>query len=294
MAYRSRSEFRRLGFIHRWNAVANAATAAHDWLTWLAIPWLVLHTAFRLARVRRPEERSELAEWLARPATRRGLIWSGLAVAGVWLAGRWFRSIRSIPLPDPAAPDDGLPVDPKTLPGGGMKGRFRLYFINDTIPRFDPKTWQLTVGKQIYTWEQFQALPHTTMVRNFHCVTGWSVMNITWEGVLLSDLLQDAGLPRSPALIFHSGDGEYTDSLTWQQATAADVMLADRIDGRPLPAPQGGPVRLVVPEMYGYESVKWVEKVTPTTETNYLGFWEERGYAANAYLERGEKIGSEL
>jgi methionine sulfoxide reductase catalytic subunit len=269
--------------------VSNAATLWHDWLTWLSLPWLILHVAFRLLKVRRPGGRLEVSGWLAAPATRRALLWGGAAAAGAWLLGPLLRASG----PDPDLTDDrGLSrVDPTTLAGGGMKGRFRLYFVNDTVPVFDPSTWRLAAGSKTYTWEQFQALPRTTLVRNFHCVTGWSVFNITWEGVRLRDLLASAGVTQSAALTFVSGDGEYTDSLTWEQAMADDVLLADTIDGVPLPRAQGGPVRLVVPEMYGYKSVKWVQRLFPHDDPGYRGYWEERGYSVDAYLERNEPIG---
>jgi DMSO/TMAO reductase YedYZ molybdopterin-dependent catalytic subunit len=171
-----------------------------------------------------------------------------------------------------------------------MKGRFRLYFVNDAIPTFDSATWRLQVGAKSYTWEQLLALPRTVLVRNFHCVTGWSVFNVTWEGVRLKDILADAGFPESPAVLFHSGDGEYTDSLTAEQALHPDTMLVYQMEGAPLPRLQGGPVRLLVPNMYGYKSVKWVEAITPSDNPGYRGFWQQRGYSVDAYLERNEPV----
>lgn len=270
---------------------ANAATTLHDWLTWTALPWLALHVAFRLAKVRRPGERIEVTAWLAHPATRRGFLWAGATMLGfAWLWRSLSTASPAGRLAAEAEEDLGPPVDPSTLAGGGMKGRFRLYFINNRIPQFDPETWRLTVGAKSYTWEQFLALPQRELVYNFHCVTGWSVMSITWVGIRLADLLKDAGFPRSPALLFHSGDGEYTDSLTWEQAQDPDVMLAFQMDGRRLPRLNGGPVRLLVPQMYGYKSVKWVERITPHDDPDYHGYWQLRGYKVNAYLERGEPV----
>lgn len=270
-------------------AWVNAATVLHDWLTWTALPWLLLHVVFRWAKVRRVGERIEITAWLQHPATRRGFLWAGVSAVGLGWFWRYLSSTSPMErLAGEEEEDLGPPVDPKTLAGGGMSGRFRLYFINSTIPTFDPATWQLTVGPKTYTWEQFQALPQREFVCNFHCVTGWSVMNITWVGIRLADLLKDAGFPESPAMIFHSGDGEYTDSLSWEQAMDPDVMLAFQMEGRRLPRLNGGPVRLLVPKMYGYKSVKWVERITPFDDPNYHGYWQLRGYKVNAYLEKGE------
>jgi len=272
-------------------AWASAATTLHGWLTWTSLPWLLLHTAFRLGKVRRLGERIEIAGWLAHGATRRSFLWAvagALGVAGVW---RWLNSrspVGQIAAEEAEAAEP--PVDPATLAGGGMVGHFRTYFVNQTIPAFDPERWRLLVGAKSYTWEQFQALPQTELVCNFHCVTGWSVMSITWLGVRLKDLLADAQVPESPALIFYSGDKEYTDSLTWEQAQDPDVILAVQMDGRRLPRLNGGPIRLIVPAMYGYKSVKWVERIDPHDDPGYMGYWQLRGYKVDARLERGEPV----
>ncbi|MFZ5817547.1 MAG: molybdopterin-dependent oxidoreductase [Bacillota bacterium] len=270
----------------------NAATVLHDWLTWTSLPWLLMHLTFRLARVRRLGERLELSAWLAHGSTRRAFLWSAAGLLGFG----WIWSVLSSASPaqqvalSAEGEELGPPVDPATLTGGGMKGRFRPYFINSVIPPFDPATWRLTVGEKSYTWEQFLALPHRELVCNFHCVTGWSVYDITWVGIRVADLLQDAGVARAPALIFHSGDGEYTDSLSWEQATEPDALLAFQMDGRRLPRLNGGPVRLLVPPMYGYKSVKWVERISLHDDPDYRGYWQLRGYKVNAYLERGEPV----
>jgi sulfoxide reductase catalytic subunit YedY len=122
------------------------------------------------------------------------------------------------------------------------------------------------------------------MVSDFHCVTGWSVFRITWEGVRLSELLKAADFEEAPVIVFHSGDGAYTDSLTWEQAQHPEVILAYQMEGRPLPQLQGGPLRLVIPHMYGYKSVKWVEALSATNDIDYRGYWEERGYPTDAFL----------
>lgn len=278
----------------------NIATTLHGWLTWVAIPWMTLHIAFRLERVRRLDERLAretsltgaaryvLEDWIAAPATRRAVLWTGFATMAMLVLGRFFRPAKAEA--ELVKAGELPPVDPATLAGGGMRGRFRLYFINDTIPRFDEATWNLKVGDKTYSWKELLALPKVAMVSNFHCVTGWSVLDITWEGVLMKDILADAGFAQSKAMLFYSGDGEYTDSLTWEQAQQEGVILAYSMEGRPIPAVNGGPVKLVVPDMYTYKSVKWVERVVPWDDPNYEGYWQLRGYKTNAYLENGEKV----
>ena len=88
------------------------------------------------------------------------------------------------------------------------------------------------------------------------------VKNVTWGGVRLHDLLERAGpLPEATALHFVSAEQPYDDFLTIGQATLPDVMLAYEMNGKPLPREHGAPVRLVIPDMYGYKNVKWLARI---------------------------------
>ena len=94
--------------------------------------------------------------------------------------------------------------------------------------------------------------------------------------------------PRGPtagakALTFISAEQPYTDSLTLDQAGLKDAMLAYEMDGKPLSRPHGAPVRVVIPDMYGYKNVKWVERITLTDQAE-SGYWEQRGYDTDAWV----------
>src|SRR5439155_732398 len=94
------------------------------------------------------------------------------------------------------------------------------------------------------------------------CVTGWSVDNVHWAGVRFRDLLELVRPGREAgALKFVSAERPYVDSLTLDEALLPDAMLAYEMDGKPLTQAHGAPVRLVIPEMYGYKGVKWVEQI---------------------------------
>jgi len=109
---------------------------------------------------------------------------------------------------------------------------------------------------------------------------------VRWTGVRLRDVLAGASpLPSAGALSFVSAERPYVDSLTLDQALLPDVMLAWAMDGRPLARPHGAPLRLVVPSMYGYKSVKWVTRIVVTREP-VVGYWEERGYDTDAWIGR--------
>jgi DMSO/TMAO reductase YedYZ molybdopterin-dependent catalytic subunit len=159
------------------------------------------------------------------------------------------------------------------------------------MPRFDPETYRLRVEGLVRTplslgLRDLRALPVAEQVSDFHCVTGWTVEDVRWTGVRIRDVLAAADLhPSSAALSFVSAERPYVDSLTLEQALLPDVMLAWGMDGRPLTRPHGAPMRLVMPSMYGYKSVKWVERIV-VTRAPEVGYWEQRGYDRDAWIGR--------
>jgi DMSO/TMAO reductase YedYZ molybdopterin-dependent catalytic subunit len=136
------------------------------------------------------------------------------------------------------------------------------------------------------TLADLQALPQTQLVKDFQCVTGWRVHDVPWTGVLLSTLLDRAGVqPAARAITFTSFDGAYRESLTLEQARRDDVLVALTLDGKPLSAAHGGPVRLYVAPMYGYKSCKWLSGIEVVDRVQ-RGYWEQRGYSVDAWVGR--------
>jgi sulfoxide reductase catalytic subunit YedY len=172
---------------------------------------------------------------------------------------------------------------------GLVRSGWRIYSVT-SIPRFDPTTWSLKIDGLVerpveLSYADLQALPRAEQVTDFHCVTGWSVSDVRWGGVRFSDLLATARpLPAAQALGFFSGDGAYSDSLTMDQAHLPDAMLAYEMDGTPLTRPHGAPARVVIPEMYGYKGVKWLNRIT-LLDQPFDGYWENRGYDRNAWID---------
>jgi methionine sulfoxide reductase catalytic subunit len=196
----------------------------------------------------------------------------------------WIYSLeKNSMLPDP------IPL-PESNPrvGGGAKGRFRIYSVTE-IPSFTSEQWQFSitglVNRQlVWNWNQFLELPRSVQVNDFHCVTGWSVYQVTWEGIRLSSLLEQASVKNEAQYVkFYSGDGIYTDALSLEQAKLDDVLVAVLMDGKPIPQQLGGPVRLIVPRMYAYKSVKWLQAIE-LIDKEHLGYWEVRGYDNDAWI----------
>ena len=175
-------------------------------------------------------------------------------------------------------------------------GGWRIYTISGSMPVFDPGTWSLTVDGLVekrlkLSYADLRGLPSAHQVSAFHCVTGWTVHNVRWRGVRLQHILDLAGPKRSArALRFVSSEHPYEDSLTIEQALLPDVMLALDLDGSPLSRPHGAPLRIVIPEMYGYKGVKWLERIEVVPEQP-TGYWENLGYDQNAWVGRSNGYG---
>jgi len=176
-----------------------------------------------------------------------------------------------------------------TRPTGVVPG-FTVYYASHIVPTFHPATWRLSVGglvrhKLSLSYQDLLNLPALSVYRDYQCVTGWRVPHLHWQGVSLRTLARIAGASPSAKFVnVYCNDGLYSESLRLpDQAFKPDVMLGYNLEGRPLVREQGAPLRLVVPEMYGYKYAKWVNRVEFSTRQE-LGYWEQNGYVVDAYL----------
>jgi DMSO/TMAO reductase YedYZ molybdopterin-dependent catalytic subunit len=203
----------------------------------------------------------------------------GLGALGV-LTGKTVQSgINAVASPDPTGLTSLLP---------GTNG-FRYYSITGSEPVESTAEYRLTIHglvdkPVVLTYADLAAMPQTVLVKDFQCVTGWRVPQVHWSGVSLSHLLDVVGVqPAAKAVLFGSFDGAYTESLTLDQATGTDTVVATHMLGAPVTKSHGGPVRLYVAPMYGYKSIKWLgtielaDKVVP-------GYWEHYGYDVDAWI----------
>ena len=174
------------------------------------------------------------------------------------------------------------------LPGD----RFRIYTVTGRLPQRSEAEYRLRVGGHVdqhldMSAADLKAMPVTRLTKDFQCVTGWRVRDVKWKGVRLSALLDRAGVKEGAGGVrFHSFDGRYTESLTLDQARRDDVIVAWEMEGGPISAAHGGPVRLYVAPMYGYKSCKWLETVEVTEGPPEPGYWEVRGYDVDAWIGR--------
>jgi DMSO/TMAO reductase YedYZ molybdopterin-dependent catalytic subunit len=117
------------------------------------------------------------------------------------------------------------------------------------------------------------------------CVEGWSV-KILWEGVLVGDLINPAGVqPTANTVIFHAYDG-FTTSMPLRYIQDKNIMLAYKINGVELPPERGFPFQLVAEDKWGYKWIKWVTKIELSDNPDYKGYWEKGGYSNDASLDK--------
>jgi DMSO/TMAO reductase YedYZ molybdopterin-dependent catalytic subunit len=120
-------------------------------------------------------------------------------------------------------------------------------------------------------------------VVTLYCVEGWSV-KILWEGFLVNDLLQEAGVNSSGVgVIFYAYDG-YSTELPLDYIVNNNIVIAYKMNGLTLPPERGFPFQLVAESQYGYKWIKWITQIEVTDNPDYLGYWESRGYPNNATL----------
>lgn len=117
-----------------------------------------------------------------------------------------------------------------------------------------------------------------------NCVEGWSV-NILWEGVRVQDIVDASRAEYSArTVIFHSVDG-YTTSLPLDYIRQNNLLLAYKMNDVTLPTERGFPFQLVAESKWGYKWIKWVTRIELSSDENYRGYWESRGYSNKADLK---------
>lgn len=150
------------------------------------------------------------------------------------------------------------------------------------IPTFDGTNWDLEVLGLVedpftLAYDELHALADTKVDADMHCVTGWTTLDNSWEGVSFRTILERAKpKPEATWVIAHCAHG-YTSNLSLESMSDDDVLLAWRNHGEDLTPEHGWPLRLVVPKRYAWKSAKWLTGLE-LTDKNERGFWEVRGY----------------
>ncbi|SDY91760.1 DMSO/TMAO reductase YedYZ, molybdopterin-dependent catalytic subunit [Micromonospora pattaloongensis] len=147
-------------------------------------------------------------------------------------------------------------------------------------PRIPLDEWEfvLTTEEGLdrrWTWPELLALPSERPTVDLHCVTRWSKLATSWQGVSLDTLLAD--LPTGAGYALVHCYGGYTTNLPLADLRDGRAWIVYGHDGADLVPEHGGPARLLVPHLYLWKSAKWVRGIRLLTE-DQPGFWESAGY----------------
>jgi DMSO/TMAO reductase YedYZ molybdopterin-dependent catalytic subunit len=153
---------------------------------------------------------------------------------------------------------------------------------NGSVPRFDAARWDFSIRGLVereltLKWEEFNRLPTTVVNSDFHCVTRWSRFDNTWKGVSFREILKLASPKPEAKFVLVHGEQGYTANVPLADLDRDNVLFATHHDGKPLDPDHGYPLRLIVPHLYAWKSVKWVRGVEFTAH-EAPGFWEQNGY----------------
>ena len=152
------------------------------------------------------------------------------------------------------------------------------------IKKYRLEVTGLVESPQSLTYQEVLTLPNVKRAVTLHCVEGWDE-HLLFEGVSLTDVLALAKPKKGVrTVIFYAADG-YSSSLTYDNVTRLDLMLAAKINGKVLDANRGFPFQVVAESKWGYKWVKWVTKIELSKDP-YKGYWEKRGYDNEADIEK--------
>jgi DMSO/TMAO reductase YedYZ molybdopterin-dependent catalytic subunit len=190
-------------------------------------------------------------------------------------------------------------------PGQSLTQKFPVLHYGP-VPIFHPATWDFRVWgeveeEKVWTWNEFNLLPRTAIIMDIHCVTRWSKMDTTWEGVAVRTLIDQKLIKLTPSAKFVLQHAEYgfTVNLPVEVVLADNFLLATHFNGQPLTPDHGAPLRGVVGYIrdrqdlmtpYFWKGAKWLRGLE-FMDHDRPGFWEQAGYHNEADIWKEERFG---
>jgi DMSO/TMAO reductase YedYZ molybdopterin-dependent catalytic subunit len=170
-------------------------------------------------------------------------------------------------------------ADPSRVPPGQYVTEDFPVLSAGPTPHTKLDAWSFSVSggdqPRSWTWDEFVDLPTERVTVDIHCVTRWSKLDTTWQGVSVDTLLSDVS--HQASFVLAHCDGGYTTNLPLADVTGGQAWVAFDYGGEPLDPEHGGPARLLVPHLYFWKSAKWVRRLE-LLDHDVPGFWETYGY----------------
>jgi DMSO/TMAO reductase YedYZ molybdopterin-dependent catalytic subunit len=173
-------------------------------------------------------------------------------------------------------------IDPDRVPPGQyLTDRFPVLHAGVT-PKVDLATWDFTVDGLVetptrWTYDEMKKMPVSDRTFDIHCVTKWSKLDTVWRGVLVADVMREIEVSPSATHVLVMAEHGFTANLPLADFVQEPNLFAWSFDGMDLERDHGWPLRLVVPHLYFWKSVKWVRGLR-FLDHDEPGFWERNGY----------------
>ncbi len=163
------------------------------------------------------------------------------------------------------------------------------------VPAFDEDGWRFRIFGLVeeeveLTFDQFRSLPQIKVYSDIHCVTGWSMLDMLWEGVGVEEIRKLVSISPQAGYVMVHADVGYTTNLPLEDFFQEDVLFAHGVNGEDLTPEHGYPLRLVVPRLYFWKSAKWANGLEFMKEDR-PGFWEGYGYHMHGDPWKEERYG---
>jgi DMSO/TMAO reductase YedYZ molybdopterin-dependent catalytic subunit len=159
------------------------------------------------------------------------------------------------------------------------------------MPAIDLPNFFLFVGGLVkderrFPWQEILTMPKSRVTSRLTSVSGWSV-RADWEGVRWNDFLKEISILSGTNYVRFTSVGEgYRTTVSLKDLENPRVLLAYGVNGNPIEAEYGGPLRMVIPNLWGYKSCKWLGKIEFINQEGG-GYWEDRGYTRSGRIEPG-------
>jgi DMSO/TMAO reductase YedYZ molybdopterin-dependent catalytic subunit len=201
--------------------------------------------------------------------------------------------------------EDQIRKEGRLPPGQALTQKFPVLHYGP-VPSFNPANWDFQIWGEVeedrrWSWDEFNRLPRTSLTMDIHCVTRWSKLDTTWEGVSVRVLVEQGFIRLKPAARYVLQHAEYgfTVNLPLEVVLADNFLLATHFNGLPLTPEHGFPLRGVVGYISGRENLmtpyfwkgaKWLRSLEFMTQ-DHPGFWEQAGYHNEADVWQEERFG---
>jgi DMSO/TMAO reductase YedYZ molybdopterin-dependent catalytic subunit len=172
------------------------------------------------------------------------------------------------------------PTNPRVPANQSVTEKFPVLTYGPT-PRILKEETELRIfglaEEKVFKWQDLLALPQTTLTKDFHCVTHWSKLDVTWTGILTTELMKHIVVKSEATHIMFHCYGGYTTNLAMEDFLAEGCMIVHKLGDEDIPVDHGGPLRSLIPHLYAWKSAKWLNGIE-FMQGDKPGFWERNGY----------------